>query len=389
MIVSFIILFVYGSTIDLKTALESALEYSPHLKSLKEEMRSFDGKALIYRWYINPSVGVEFGNFGTSKESFGKSPFYRLSYLQPILLYPIGKLSKGVVENEKQAFRLFLEKEKNILLGEVYRTFYEALYKKELLKIAETNLKISDEIYRFVKKLYEFGETTRIELSKAETEQKLAKTEIEIAKAEYKNTLKKLYSLVGKEVEDVEGKLEDIKEIGEIKPEELPHVRLYDYTIESIKRSIELEKLFAKPQLSIEVLTEKVAEIEYGIRFGITTTLPLFYRKEGEILQLMSSANALSYQKEKEIINIKSEYENLMKRYIIIKEEFQRIEDEILPRAKQNLSLAIKSYQLRIITFLELSDTERRYMELLKYRAGILMKAHEEFAKYLTLGGKL
>jgi hypothetical protein len=84
-----IILFSFSFGIDLKTAVENALEYSPSIKALREEQKSFEGKALTYRSFLNPSVGVSFGNFGTSKEGFNKNPLYGISYSQPILLYPL------------------------------------------------------------------------------------------------------------------------------------------------------------------------------------------------------------------------------------------------------------------------------------------------------------
>ena len=70
-------------------------------------------------------------------------------------------------------------------------------------------------------------------------------------------------------------------------------------------------------------------------------------------------------------------------------EEIERIEKQTIPKAKEELSLAIKSYKLRTITLLELTETKRRYVELLKYRLELIRQAHEGYAKYLSLGGEL
>jgi cobalt-zinc-cadmium efflux system outer membrane protein len=384
-----LILFSFSFGIDLKNAVESALEYSPSIKALREEQKSFEGKALTYRSFLNPSLSVSFGNFGTSKEGFNKNPLYGISYSQPILLYPLSRLSKEATEKEKEAFGLQIEREKNQLKAEVYRSFYDALYKKELLKIAQENLKLSEELYHFIKRLYELGETTKLELFRAERELQTAKTELELARVDYQNALRTLSSFVGKEVQEVEGRIEELRNLEPLNPEDTPQVRYYQLATDSVRKNVELEKLYAKPQVSIELLGEKVADKEYGYRVFVSTTLPFFYRREGEIIQLLAQANSLKYQRERELINTRSQYEAIRERYNTLRREFEKTERELLPRAQEELSLAIKSYKLRTITLLELSDTKRRYLELLKYRAELLMKAHEEFSKYLSLGGKL
>jgi hypothetical protein len=48
-----LILFSFSFGIDLKNAVESALEYSPSIKALREEQKSFEGKVLTYRSFLN------------------------------------------------------------------------------------------------------------------------------------------------------------------------------------------------------------------------------------------------------------------------------------------------------------------------------------------------
>ncbi len=377
----------YG--MDLKTAIDKAVSSHPSIRALEEELKGFEGRSITYRSYLNPTVGVEVGNFGTSKDGVSSNPIYRVSYSQPLLIYPIGKLSKEVVRYETEAFKERISQEKNTLRGEVYSAFYSVLYRKELLNIAQENYRISQDLYKFTKKLFELGEITKLELFRVERELDLAKTELELANTDLRNALQRLSFLVGEEVRDVEGSLQDLPPMKEINPENLPQVKQYEYMIRSAKANIDLEKTLAKPQVSVEAIGEKVSQHEYGARVALSATLPLFYKREGEIIQLSAKVRSLESYRSLELKRAKSEYERLLSRYEALKREINNVESFMIPKLREELSLALKSYRLRTITSLELSDTKRRYLQLLRYRADLLMQAHEEYARYLSLGGEL
>jgi len=130
------------------------------------------------------------------------------------------------------------------------------------LRIAQENLKLSEELYNFIKRLYELGETTKLELFRAERELQTAKTELELARVDYQNALRSLSSFVGREVQGVEGRIEELRDLEPLNPEDTPQVRYYQLAIDGVRKNIELEKLYAKPQVSIELLGEKVADKE-------------------------------------------------------------------------------------------------------------------------------
>jgi len=191
MIIALLLLIQVCYAIDLRGAIDRALEHYPSLKALKEESVKFKGKAMTYRSYLNPSLEVEVGNFGTAKESVKTNPIYSLSYSQPLSIYPIGKSFKNMVDYEEKAFLERMEQEKSLLISEVYLAYYMALYRKELLKVAQENYKISQELHSFIKRLFELGETTKLEVFRSERELDLARVELEMAQRDYENALKK------------------------------------------------------------------------------------------------------------------------------------------------------------------------------------------------------
>ncbi len=385
-----LLLFVSLSfALDLRTALEKALSSYPELEALREEEKAIRAKALGYREYLNPTLTLEVGNFGTSTESASKNPIRKLSYSQPLLVYPLRELSSKVVDAELSAFEQKVNQAKNRVKAQTYLAFYQALYKRELLRIAEEDYRISEELYRFVKRLYDLGETTKLDYEKAQRELELSKRELEVARLEYEKALAELSLYTNQEVSELEGSLEELRSMEDIQPEQTPQVRYYELATESLRRSVELEKTLAKPQPSVELSAEKVSDYSYGLRFALSSTLPLFYKREVQVLQLTSQMGSLSRLKDLELRKTRLELKKVKKSYELLKEQINRIDQREIPLAKEELALALKSYRLRVITQLELSDVKRRYIQLLRQRAELLFMAHQEYAQYLALGGRL
>jgi outer membrane protein TolC len=389
MILLFLLLIGVSYGIELSEAVNKALSYYPSLKALEEERRGIEGKALFYRSYLNPTVGLELGNFGTSKDGVRSSPIYKFSYSQPVLIYPLSSFLKEAVKQELSAFDEGIAQERNAIVGDVYLAFYTTLYKRELLRIAEEDYQTSQDIYSFVKKLFDLGEITKLDLFRAERELDIAKTELELAKSDYQSAIRRLSLFLNEDVKDLDGSIEDLRDMKALQFENLPQVKRYEYLVKSTKANIQVERTLAKPQLSVDILAEKVSQSEYGFRAGFSVSLPIFYKRQAEIIQLSSQARSLERLKELEKIKTQIEYERLVKRYETIKSEVKRIDDTLLVKAREELSLAMKSYRLRTITSLELSETKRRYIQLLRYRLDLLMQAHEAYSRYLSLGGQL
>ena len=125
----------------------------------------------------------------------------------------------------------------------------------------------------------------------------------------------------------------------------------------------------------------------YGLRGALTLEVPVFYRRQGEILQNIAIKKALKKRLEGELLRVKSRLESVSIRLETLKEELERLEKDVIPRAQEELALAIKSYRLRTITLLELSDVRRRYYELLVSRSELLLSMHETYSEFIEIGG--
>lgn len=103
-------------------------------------------------------------------------------------------------------------------------TYINVLKNRDLLCIAEANVKFNEEIYAKVNKLYNAGMTTRSESEKADTSLSLAKSNYVVAKNNLNDSLFNLERVLGRHVPV--GEVKDIKFTGDV-PATLEEMREY------------------------------------------------------------------------------------------------------------------------------------------------------------------
>ncbi|MFN3870870.1 MAG: TolC family protein [Aquificaceae bacterium] len=384
-----LLLFVsLAFSIELKDAIRLSLENSPYVKGLYAERLLYQAKSLSYRAGLNPSLSFEVGNFGTNKESFPKSPLYGITYTQPFLPPSLFRLTGEAYQLHNRYLDYKVKMEGNKIAHEVYLLFYQALYYKELLKVLEEELKLQRDLKAFIEKSYSLGEIPKLDVFRWQRETELLQGEKEIIYAKYRSLLSELSVLVGKKVEDVEGDLK-APVWHEFDLDKSPFMEYYRGMEEVINKFLQVERNLAKPLYTFSLTAEKVADREYGVRMGISVSLPVFYGRQAEILDLTAQRQSLVAERENQKLRAIAQIDSAKSQYTALLREVERIERELLPQADQELALAIKSYKLRAIGILELSQTKKAYYELLKRRLELLLQAHNEYAKGIVYGGAL
>ncbi|WP_457600620.1 TolC family protein [Hydrogenivirga sp.] len=376
----------FGIGVD--EAIRTAIDKSPQIKALEEEVKVFEGMERSATAFPNPETRLESGFLTNDKDGKPKGrALYLVEFNQPIPLWGVRGKARKVVQKEREAFENLVEARKREILAEVYRSFYNSLFLKELAKIWEESYRTAREVEEFVKKAYELGEVTELELLRAKRERSIAEVQFRVARSKYEANLKELSRLIGEEVKEVEGELTAEAVMKEVDIESLPAVVSIRKRIEATERQIELEKALAKPRLAAGFVVEDADGEYYGFRGALTFELPVFYRRQGEILQNVALKRALKNRLEAELLRVKSRLESVKIRLGVLQRELEELEKEVIPRAREELALAIRSYKLRVITLLELSDVRRRYYELLINRAELLSAMHETYSEFIEIGG--
>ncbi|NPB07091.1 MAG: TolC family protein [Aquificae bacterium] len=376
----------FGVTLD--EALKKALEKNLYLKALRQELKAFEGRKRAARALENPELNFESGFVYTSDGSGPQGRFLYLAELaQPLPLWGVRSRRLAVVEAQELAAKEELRGAEKETLGRVYEAFAEALYRKELLRIAREELKLAFELERFVEKAYELGGATLLDYLRAKRERRLVQTDLKLAEKDYRRALKELSALLAEKVDGVEGRLESVKPLKPFKPSNSPLVRRWAFKEEELKRAVKLERALAKPPLSVGLLVED-AGAYYGLRLTFSSRLPLFYRRQGEILEKTALLEGVRLKRRNAEYRLKLELESLKDRYAVLKKELEFFEKELLPGAEEELEVALRGFRLGTVSFFELIDARRRYYELLRRRAELYRGLHGLYARFIALGGE-
>ncbi len=377
--------FSYGETV--KQLIDYALKNSPMIKSKIYEMKQSEGEIKSAEALPNPEAYVQFGRLYSQSESgFNLTEF---SVHQPLKLWGTRKNAVEEALLKKEAAQLKLQFYKNQIAGQVYQLFFQTLFAKEVLSIKKENYNLSLSLHNLVKKSYRLGEETKLNLLRSEKELKLSYLEFKQAENTYQSKLRELSSIVGKEIKDIKGSISDINNLHQIQLENLPEIKYLSKISASIDKAIETQKGLSKPQLGIEfIASEDAAELgKYEFGIGITASVPVFYRNQGEILKLINQKKSVLFEKKQKELFYRSKIKNIKSRYSLLKSQIDELDRQILPSLSQALKLAEKSYKMRAITLFELSDIKKQYFNTLIYRASLLKDVHNTIGEYIKIGG--
>ncbi len=386
----FIFLFIIGLSfgITLEEGLRILEENNPELRAMKKTFESYKGLEISAKAFPNPELRFESGFFSTTRDF---KPVGRLIYIlelsQKIPMWSLREKRLSAAKMEKKVFLYDYLSRKNELFSELYDKFYEALYRKELLNIERENLNISKEILEFVERAYKIGERTELELLRAKRNYEEAKIRVSLAENDYERSLKEINALLNKDIKGIKGDLYILSEVKAPEIRKSPRVMRHALVQELLKRRIEVEKALSKPHPSVGFLMEDSEEGYYGFRVSLSFEIPILYRRQGEILRHMKLKEAASYEMKNEELRLSIAVSNALTLMKTLRESIRLIEDVLLPRAEKELSLALKSYRLNVISLLELTDVKRRYFELLRERARLYRDFHRAFSELVRVGG--
>ena len=384
---AFVLFFSFVKAETLEEILNKAEEKSPLLKSYKLQIEKLKGELLRAERIPNPEVEIEFGRILSQSES--GFVLTSLTAVQPLRLWNEKKFAILSVKERLKAEKLFLKSNKNILFGNIYKAFYQALYMKELLKLKKQEKNLVEDIYKFVKSGYKLGEKTPLDVIRAEKEVYLVKSQIKELSADYQNSLQKLSSLAGFKVTSVDGDFFKIKDIENLSVEDIPAVKGYDFLIKSLKEDIKRQKALAKPQISIGLTVgEDEADLgKYEFGFLVSSTIPAFYRRQGEIFSLSAEKNRIIQEKKQKILELSSRLESIKRKIDVLKEILNSLDKDTIPKVKKALDIASTSFKNGAISFFEYSSIRKEYFDALNYKLRIVNQLHSLTGDFISIGG--
>jgi outer membrane protein TolC len=293
------------------------------------------------------------------------------------------------VKYKKEAYKYLLLQEKNKLVGQIYQSYYNALYIKKQIEIKKKELEVVKSIYKYVKRSYELGESIPLDLLRAERDVQMIKVQLRTLNAQYQGALNNLSAIVGKEIKEVEGDIYDYPKVKDINIKKLPINQYYALMDKSLSEEVKRQRALGKPQISVGVVGDEDAvelgKYEFGI--AIVSTLPVFNKNKGKVIQVINEREILAQEKKTQLLNYKYRLQTIKEQYLITKQQIEKIDRDIIPKQKKALALAKKGYHYRTLSFIEYSSVRKQYFETLLYKAELSYQIHKLYGEYLKTGG--
>lgn len=385
-IISAVCLCGVASGETLQQVVEKAME-SQYIKSKSYEVKAAEGEIIKAKTLPNPDVYLEFGRLAArNNQTFGLT---ELQVSQPLLLYGIRDIrTQGAVysyEALKHDFEVF----KRNFISDIYSLFYDALYNKELLNISRQEFEFSEDIYNFVKKTYQLGEISKVDLLRSEKDYNLAKINLQQQELRYRQAVERLSATIGYRIEDVEGNFSDVKMVSTLDFEQLPEFKSIKSSLSSLESQENLYRALRKPQISLAFISREVFRNNYEAGFFVSANLPVFNRYVGEMLSIKNRKHNLETYMEYNLKNYSTRFEIVKNTQQVLMQQIKELDQNIIPSLNQQLQLANKSYKLKVITLFELTSIKNDYYQTLRYRFELLNQLHKNYAEYIKIGGSL
>jgi len=385
----FVVLFVinisYSETF--KQILDEALKNSPYIKSFEYQKNAYDGQILKAKSLYNPQINLEFGRLASQTES--GFALTSLSITQQLRLWDEKDFAVQSAVLQKKAQEYFYSQQRNILAGQLYQIFYEILFIEEKIKIKENELKNLKELYRFIKKKYEFGDALLIDVLRLEKDISILKIELGNLKADKISKKSYLFSLAGIKLTNIEGDFYKLNDLYNVNTNNLPLLKYYDLMIKSYDSQIDRQRALAKPQISLSIIAEEdpTANGKYEFGIGISSTLPIFYKNQGEIIRLINKKKSLIEKSRQYKLQYISQINAIQNQYKILKSQIGKVDNFAIKSLKESLKIAELGYKEGSITFLELSNIRKQYYQTLIYKAELYYQLHNLYGELIKIGG--
>lgn len=357
------------------------------IKSKEYEVKSIEGEILKSKVFANPEIYTEFGRLISKKDS--SFSLTELSISQQLSLYGSRKFRINETSYMYESAKYELEAFKRDFISQIYLLFYEALYNKQLLELAKQELSFSEDIFRFVKKTYELGEISKIDILRSEKDYNLAKINYERQQLAYKQSLEKLSATVGTDINDVEGEFLDVASIKDIDFMSLPDFKSIEANIYALTNQENFYKTLAKPQVSVGFISREVFKSNYEAGLFMSVSLPVFNKYLGEIVSAKNKKAYFENYLDYSLKNYQLRLSSIKKTDSVFREQLKELQDKVIPTLNQQLQLANKSYKLKVITLFELTNIKNEYYQTLRYKLEIVNQLHKNYSEYIKIGGAI
>jgi outer membrane protein TolC len=339
--------------ISLDVVIKEAKENNPEIKMLQNKYLAAVQKITAVKAWEYPQLGVE---------TNGSEQMY---FIYQMLPFP-GKLSlRGkVAEYESKIIEQELNSKIREVVAMVKKTYWNYWLINKIIEIYHENIDLMKRFLNIANTQYAIGKVTQTDVLKANTEVALMENMLVMLEQEKVSTQAELNALLNRPAETPLGRPEkpeqkEIKytyeEIENIALRNCPEIKAKEYLYQKNISALSLSKREWYPDIMAGLKIDNM----FNRTFMAQISVPLYYKKQSSIIEMSKKEKDMSATK----ISTLKQLKNLWSKYESIKKSVLTYETIILPLAKQTLEIAEASYRVGKNNFLDLLDSQRKYLD--------------------------
>ena len=349
---------------------QMALANNPSIARATAEIRALRGKWVQVGLPSNPTVGYLASEIGDGGAAGQQGGFLGQEYVTGDKLC----LNRQVVAQEIRRGEQRLAAQQQRVRTDVRVAYYTVLTAQRKLDLAEELAEVNSNAVEASQKLFQAQEISRSALLQAEVEQSSTTILQQRAQNELHSSWRQLSAVVGSAAElhpqRLAGNLDAV--LGELSWDE-QLTRLMSESPEIAEAVAELQRTRwaldrACAEVRPNVNTQVSVQYDDGTKFTIAgvqigVPLPLWNRNQGGIRQARAEIAAAQENIERVELDLKFRLSEAFRAYADARFQVESFSTEILPKARQTLTLVQNGYQRGEVGYLDLLTAERTYSQ--------------------------
>lgn len=360
--------------ITLRQALALALEHHPELHAYAWEVRAAEARVLQAGLRPNPELEAEFENFAGTKDYSGtQSLETTLSLAQT---FPLG----GDIERRRELASLQAqlagwdyEAARLDVLSKVTERYLVLLGSQRQLALAREALALAEQVRDATGRRIRAGDAPPIDAARSSVPVATAQVQLKRAQRRLQAARQQLaLTWASREAsfDLAEGSLDSLQ--APPSPEQLaalvnanPQVARWAVEISARRAEAALAEAEAIPDLTARAgVRYDNADDASALVLGISLPLPLFDRRQGEVLAARLSANAAAEQRRAAERRVETALSRAYTRMAGGFDEAMAIRDIALPPANEAFTFTRRAFESGDLALIDVLDAERTLMEL-------------------------
>jgi len=348
---------------------EMAIRCNPTVAQAAHRVEAVRGHYVQVGLYPNPVAGYIGAEIGDSGQAGQQGSFVG----QEIVTAGKLRLSQSVAEQEIQQASWAWQAQRQRVLTDARRSFYDVLVAQRKMELTEQLLRIGEEGVRTAESLMKAKEVARADTLQAHIEAESARVLLERARNQYMASWRNLAAVVGvagMPPSQLVGEAWD--GLSELTWEdtynrllaESPQLAAAQAGVARAQAAVNRECAQRVPNIDLQMAVQydnatkdTFATVQAGI------PIPIFNRNQGNIHKAQEELMAAKHEVQRVQLELQQRLAAVFEQYATARYQAEKYSQDILPSAKTSLDLANKGYQQGEYNYLFLLTAQRTYFQ--------------------------